>query len=131
MFGDVVAADQHQGERHHCKGADSSGENRRHRAEPRGDKAGAEVAEFVRRADEEHVDRAHAAAHVIGRAELDDGGAHEDADHVRRAHHDKRGDRQRKAGGQAEDQDRDQGDSHAHHGKRGGEHPVETEPIHQ
>src|SRR5258708_5733927 len=61
-------------------------ERRRHGAEERGNQAGAELAELVRAADEEHMDGADAAAHVLGRGELHHGGAHEDAHRIRRAH---------------------------------------------
>jgi hypothetical protein len=64
--------------------ADSSGQDGGHGAEPGGDEAGAEVAELVRGTDEEHVDGADPASHGVGRAELDDAGADEDADHVAR-----------------------------------------------
>ena len=45
----------------------------------RSQQPGAELAELVGAADEEHVDRADAAAHRLRRGELHHGGAHEDA----------------------------------------------------
>ncbi len=48
---------------------------------------GLELAELVGRADENGVHRAHAAAVLIGRVDLHEGLAHDDAHHVRRAQH--------------------------------------------
>src|SRR6185369_14905003 len=57
----------------------AAGEHGGNRTEPRGRGAGAEVAELVRRPDEERVHRAHASAHLVGRAELHHARAHEHA----------------------------------------------------
>src|SRR5258708_26473491 len=67
--------------------ADTARHRRRHRAEERGDEAVAELAELVGTADQEHMDGAHAAAHVLGRSELHYRGAHEHAHRIRPAHH--------------------------------------------
>ena len=63
-------------------------------AEERGGDAGAELAELVRGADEDHVHGIDAAAHVVRRPQLDQRLAHIDADHVGAAHDDQRGDRE-------------------------------------
>jgi hypothetical protein len=50
--------------------ADAADHHGRHRPEPRRGDARLEFAELIRRADEHRVDRGHAAAHRVGRAQL-------------------------------------------------------------
>ena len=57
--------------------------------------------------------RRDAAAHFVGRAELDDRRAHEHADHVGGAHHGQGGDREHEVRRQAEDQRRNAEHQHA------------------
>src|SRR5689334_2489476 len=63
--GEEARPERDDGER-----AEAAGERRRGGAEERSEQAGAEFAELVRAADEEHVDRAHTAAHVLRGSEL-------------------------------------------------------------
>ena len=65
-------------------------------AEPLGGEAGFELADFVGGADEDHIDSADAAAHLVGRAELDEGVADDHADHVAGADEDQGGHRKAK-----------------------------------
>src|SRR6058998_937770 len=60
--------------------AESPADDGERGARERGDEAGLRRAELVRRADEDHVDGAHAAAERVGRRELDRRVAQDDAD---------------------------------------------------
>ena len=77
-------------------------DHRRHRADQRRERAGFELAQLVRGADEDGVDRRHPPAHRVGRVDLHQRLADEHADHVGGAQHEQAGERQRQAGRQAE-----------------------------
>ncbi len=88
-------------------------DHRRDDADQRGDRAGAELAKLVGGADEDHVDGVDAAAHRIGRPQLDQRLADIDADHVGGAGERQRGDRQPDDGREAEDEGEDAEESDA------------------
>ena len=94
-------------DQHHQQRADAADHHGRNGAEPRRHQAGAEIAELVRRDDEQRVHRAHPPAHVVGGFELDQGHADDDADHVGDAQHGEQRHRQHERVRQREDDDGD------------------------
>ena len=85
---------------HHC----------RNRAEPLRRDPGFELPHFVRGSDEQHVHRAHAAAHFVGRLELNQRRSDNHADHVERTRQYQRNQRQSEAVRQPKD-DREHAES--------------------
>src|SRR6185312_11546139 len=71
----------------HQQSRNSADDHGRHGAEPARGDAGFEFAELVRSADEHRVDRAHAAADLIGSLQLNEHMPNINAEHVARAEH--------------------------------------------